>query len=306
MNLAAIDLRLLRSFLSVARTGSLTRAAQAVHVTQPALSQQMRELAGLMGVALLDRVGRGVELTPAGLELFSSLEPLLGELEAALGAVSERSLEIRGTLRIGAIGTYARALVVPSVARLLANHSQLRVQVEQLTAAQFDSALQHNQIDIGLSFSDLSRGDISQCPLFEETLALISRSQPGTTSGSVSLEEIASLPLALLNRTFTMRRQIDEVFRAEQQLPDVRLELANVDSLWYLAQSSDLAVITSSLGARNPGSLLIRPILHDGLKRTSALRWRRGRSPGAAVNAWRGLLAEQIRQTSGIRLANVL
>lgn len=112
--------------------------------------------------------------------------------------------------------------------------------------------------------------------------------------------------LALLNRTFTMRRQIDEVFRAEQQLLDVRLELANVDSLWCLAQSSDLAVITSGLGARNPGSLLIRPILRDGLKRTAALRWRRGRSPEAAVIAWRGLLAKQIPQTSGIRLADVL
>lgn len=306
MNLAAIDLRLLRSFLSVARTGSLTRAALAVHVTQPALSQQMRELAGLMGVALLDRVGRGVELTPAGKELFSSLEPLLGELEAALGAVSERSLEIRGTLRIGAIGTYARALVVPSVASLLTRHPQLRVQVDELTAAQIDSALQDNQIDIGLAFSDLSRGDISQCPLFEETLALIGRSHPGAARGSVSLEEVAGLPLALLNRTFTMRRQIDEVFRAEQRRLDVRLELGNVDSLLCLAQISDLAVITSSLGARDPDSLQIRPILHDGLKRTAALRWRRGRSAGAAVNAWRDLLAEQIRQTSGIRPTGVL
>ena len=301
MNLAAIDLRLLRSFLSVARTGSLTRAAQAVHVTQPALSQQMRELAGLMGVPLLDRVGRGVELTPAGQELFLSLEPLLGDLELALSAISERSLEIRGTLRIGAIGTYARALVVPSVSRLLASHSQLRVQVEELTAAQIDSALQDNRIDVGLAFSDLSRADISQCQLFEETLSLISRSEHRTTSGNVSLEDVASQPLALLNRTFTMRRQIDTVFRAEHLLLDVRLELANVDSLLSVAQSSDLAVITSGLGVRDPGSLLIQPILHDALKRTAALRWRRGRSPSAAVNVWRDLLAEQIRQTPGIR-----
>jgi LysR family cyn operon transcriptional activator len=303
MNLAAIDLRLLRSFLSVARTGSLTRAAQAVHVTQPALSQQMRELAGLMGVQLLDRVGRGVELTPAGHELFLSLEPLLGDLELALSAVSERSLEIRGTLRIGAIGTYARALVVPSVSRLLASHSQLRVQVEELTAAQIDSALQDNQIDVGLSFSDLSRGDISQCQLFEETLALISRWNHSTTSESVGLEEVASQPLALLNRTFTMRRQIDSAFRAERLILDVRLELANIDSLLSVAQCSDLAVITSSLGIRDPASFLIRPILHDAFKRTAALRWRRGRSPNAAVSVWRNLLAEQIRQTRGIRLA---
>lgn len=65
MNISAIDLRLLRSFIATARLGSVTRAANLLHLTQPALSQHLRELRGLMGVQLLDRVGRGVALTPA-------------------------------------------------------------------------------------------------------------------------------------------------------------------------------------------------------------------------------------------------
>jgi LysR family cyn operon transcriptional activator len=90
MNPAAIDLRLLRSFINTARLGSVTKAANAMHLTQPALSQHLRELGTLTGVPLFDRVGRGLSLTAAGADLFREVEPLLLQLDFVLTSVKDR------------------------------------------------------------------------------------------------------------------------------------------------------------------------------------------------------------------------
>jgi len=74
MNLAGIDLRLLRSFLVLSRVGSYVRAAQALHISQPALSQQMSDLSAALGVTLFEKVGRRSMLTDTGRGLSRGLE----------------------------------------------------------------------------------------------------------------------------------------------------------------------------------------------------------------------------------------
>lgn len=170
MNPASIDFRLLRSFVAVARAGSVTKAAARLHLTQPALSQHLRELGELTGIVLFDRVGRGIALTQAGADLFARLEPLLMQLDAVLSHARERAAAVRGELRIGAIDTYARALVIPAVADLIAEHAELNVSVHELPAAALDRALIDNELDIGIAFSHLSNPDIEQRRLFEDVV----------------------------------------------------------------------------------------------------------------------------------------
>lgn len=305
MNVSAIDLRLLRSFIATARLGSVTRAANLLHLTQPALSQHLRELRGLMGVQLLDRVGRGVALTPAGIELFGLLEPLLEDLDTALASVHGRSKEVKGRLRIGAIDTYSRALVIPAVAEMLVAHPELKISIEEMPAAQIDRALTENEIDIGLAFSNLSSADINQCTLFEENLVLIRlrAMSEGRCSERVSMEELADLRLALLNRNFAMRRQIDSAFSRAGLPLDVRVEAANVDSLVRLVGRGDWATIASRLAIDDAKRFEVREIDHADLSRIAALRWRRGRSFSAATLAFIHLLIDRLQRSPGIALS---
>lgn len=294
MNTAAIDLRLMRSFLAVARAGSVTRAAAELHLTQPALSQHLRELTTLMGVALIDRVGRGIALTHAGERLFARLDPLLAQIDLVLTDAVDESRTVHGSLRIGAIETYARALVVPAIASVLTRHPQLRVSVRELPAAAIDRALSDNELDIGVAFSHLSSADIDQRTLFEETLGLAWLAPSAGRKRPVSLQTVARRPLALLNGDFAMRRQIDTVFAKANIALDVRVEAGNVDSLMRLAENGQHATIASRLALPRGTPLAWAPIADDGLTRIGALRWRKGKTFSPAVAQFAQALAEQI------------
>ncbi len=293
MNPASIDFRLLRSFVAVARAGSVTKAAARLHLTQPALSQHLRELGELTGIVLFDRVGRGIALTQAGADLFARLEPLLMQLDAVLSHARERAAAVRGELRIGAIDTYARALVIPAVADLIAEHAELNVSVHELPAAAIDRALIDNELDIGIAFSHLSNPDIEQRRLFEEPLCLIEKMQH-TGGRGVTLEEVAARQLVLLNRDFAMRQQIDDVFARAELALDVRAEVANVDSMIRFANTGRFAAIASRLALPRESGLAHAMIGHAGMSRIAALRWRRGRTFSPMVDAFERQLQTRI------------
>jgi DNA-binding transcriptional LysR family regulator len=106
-----VELRQLEYFVAVARHGHFGRAAEAIYVTQPALSQQVRRLEAELGVALLRRTSRGVELTPAGSDLLARAETILAEVTAARGVMDEHAGVVRGAVRLAA--TAADALHLP-------------------------------------------------------------------------------------------------------------------------------------------------------------------------------------------------
>ncbi|HEM7880317.1 DNA-binding transcriptional regulator CynR [Burkholderia contaminans] len=294
---SAIDLRLLRSFIAVARAGSVTRAAARLHLTQPALSQHLRELADLLDVTLFDRVGRGILLTQAGADLFAEVEPILSKLDVTLANVRNRSREVHGALRIGAIDTYARSLVMPTISALLARHPQLYVSVQELPAAAIDQGLVENELDIGVSFSHLSHADIEQRTLFIERLALVHRSAGRKIRKTVSLREVATHPLALLNRTFAMRGQIDAACAGANIALNVRVEAANVDSLIRLVERADYATIASPLAIPHRSKIVAATIADDGLSRIAALRWRRGKTFTPAMERFEEALSHTIRSS---------
>ncbi len=302
MNPAAIDLRLLRSFINTARLGSVTKAASVMHLTQPALSQHLRELAALTGVPLFDRVGRGLSLTAAGSDLFREIEPLLLQLDFVLTSAKDRSREVRGSLRVGAIDTYARALVIPAVAQLLDHHPELTVVIEELPAPEIDRGLAQGELDIGVAFSHLSSADIEQRTLFEESLMLVYLAgKRRVKPASVTLQQVAQHPLALLNRSFAMRRQIDAAFARADLTLDVRVEAANVDSLIRLTEHGRFATIASSLAVNNHPNLQMQMIAQSDLSRIAALRWRQGRTFSPAIRSFNSALENCIQTT---RLAN--
>lgn len=145
-----LELRHLRVFLTVASELHFSRAARRLHVSQPALSQQIRALERSVGAALFDRSSRGTALTPAGRALLDVAPRVLHEADRARTVVSEAARGAVGRLVVGSVGT-ALASITPRILRSVrAEFPDLQLEVTQLDTSAQVVALADRRIDVGV------------------------------------------------------------------------------------------------------------------------------------------------------------
>jgi DNA-binding transcriptional LysR family regulator len=140
-------LQLLRE---VARRGTLKEAAAAMSVSPSAVSQQLSLLEEEAGVPLLERAGRGVRLTEAGIALVRHADTITGAMAAAEADIARRRETVTGTLRIAAFPTAARALMPPVMAALGSLHPELRLTLRDLEAHESLAAIEMDEIDLAV------------------------------------------------------------------------------------------------------------------------------------------------------------
>jgi DNA-binding transcriptional LysR family regulator len=128
-----MDLRQLEYFAAVARHRHFGRAAEDLYVTQSAVSQQVRRLEAELGLALLERTSRGVELTAAGVDLLTRAEAILADVAGARAAMDEHAGSLRGGVRIAATTGDALALP-PALAQFHRAHPSIRIALRQGSA----------------------------------------------------------------------------------------------------------------------------------------------------------------------------
>ena len=144
-----MELRQLEYFVAVAKHRHFGRAAEAAYVSQPALSQQVQRLEAELGIALLRRTSRGVELTPAGEELLGRAEAILAEVAQARGAMDEHAGVVRGAVRVAA--TTADALQLPEVlAAFHREHPGVRLALRHASASEVLALLRRGAVDLAV------------------------------------------------------------------------------------------------------------------------------------------------------------
>jgi len=268
--------RHLRYFLAVAQTQHMTQAAERVHVTQSTLSHQISQLEELLGVALFDRVGRGIQLTQAG-ELFRGFaQRALKEMEDACVALDQLENVVRGSLRLGVIHTYNSTLVPPIVAQILTRHPGVRISVEDLPASAIEEALAGGELDLGVAFA-LAGPDIAAEPMFEEELVLIvNRKHPLAQRRAIRSQALSEVPLALQSHRFATRRLIDQAL-GPAIADSVRVEMSSIESLLNTVRTGLVGTIVSERAFGSDPELSKVRITHPTTIRTAALLWHRGR-----------------------------
>lgn len=188
-----VELRHLRYFVAVARELHFTRAAAALRVAQPALSRQIRQLEDEVGVALLVRDRRGVQLTAAGTALLADAEALLAQSCKVLDMA--RRADTAGTsLDVGYVWGLFHTLAPAAVKQFRAAHPAVSVNLLDLTASRQARALVEGKIDLGfIGFSDepdgagLERRQIGEC----EFVAALPSHHPGARRRRVDLAALA-------------------------------------------------------------------------------------------------------------------
>lgn len=144
----SLNLDQLRTLTTVAATGSFSAAARQLHLTQPAVSQQVKELESRLGVALLERIGRRVHLTPAGTEMLEHARELLGLAEAASTAMERYRDGKLGRVRLGTDATLCAYVLPPVLRALLRAHPDLELDIETGPSAELARKVVVNDLDI--------------------------------------------------------------------------------------------------------------------------------------------------------------
>jgi DNA-binding transcriptional LysR family regulator len=143
-----LDLRRLRFLREFEERGTLAAVAAALGYSPSTVSQQLALLEKEVGARLLDKAGRGVRLTDAGHLLAQHARVLLSAAEAAAADLAALSGDIRGTVRAGGLQSAARRLLIPAVARMKADHPQVRVEIFELELEQSLPGLRLGAVDL--------------------------------------------------------------------------------------------------------------------------------------------------------------
>ncbi|RJQ73235.1 LysR family transcriptional regulator [Pseudonocardiaceae bacterium YIM PH 21723] len=145
-----LNLERLRVLHAIATTGSVRAAADTLHVTTSAISQQITRLEREVGLELTEKQGRGIRLTTPGIRLAEHAARLLSHAEAIEADLSTLHTEVTGELTIAAVATAARALVPPAIVRLQEVHPGLRVSVREQEPSQSVPAVHQGHIDMAI------------------------------------------------------------------------------------------------------------------------------------------------------------
>ncbi len=290
--------RSLRYLLAVAEHGSFTRAAEALYVSQPTLSQQIKHLEESLRVQLLDRSGRSVRLTDAGEVYLRHARRALGELDAGTRAINDLQDLSRGSLRLGMtpITDYMTSSLLENF-----NTRYPGIMVSTLEMAQDDieAAVAEDHVDIGIAFSNTfaaegRSNEIENHVLFVETLCLaVGKAHPyAGQEEPVSVQAVEQEWLALLNGDFALRRHLDLYFLDHGITPRVAVETNSLGVIMEIVRLGRLATVLPNTIVRAQHGLfpvLLRPELPH---HTITLICRKGAYKSSACMAFFELASE--------------
>ena len=222
--------RSLRYLLAVAEHRSFTRAAEALFVSQPTLSQQIKHLEEELGAQLLDRSGRSVRLTDAGVIFSDFAGRALRELEAGKRAIHDVQDLSRGSLRLGTtpITEHLASLLLDN---FNLQHPGITISIQEMSQDQIESDLAADSIDLGIAFTSsmLNQNFSDELEvqfLFLQPLALVVGAQHPCAKREtpLSINELGNEKLALLNNNFALRGEINKYCTDYGIAPSIVLE----------------------------------------------------------------------------------
>lgn len=233
------DLRILRSFITVASAGSISGAAERLYIAQPALSLQMKNLEQDLGVQLLERTPKGVRLTEPGHRLLNHATHLVRQFEIACDDVRDSASSPKGPVVIGLPQSTAKQLVLPFVQHALACWPHIRIGITELSTGFIPANVLSGHIDLGFVFQEESNPALRFEHLVDEDLVVVAKAcrfaQPASPRSralpEIRLSEVLALPLIVPAQAHGLRALIDRYLRADRQPLRILAEVNTIPQL---------------------------------------------------------------------------
>src|SRR4051812_21153440 len=230
-----MDLRQLEYFAAVARHRHFTRAADELYVTQSALSQQVRRLEEELGLALLVRTSRGVELTPAGADLLARAESILAEVARARSDMDGHAGVSRGLVRVAS--TTGDALRLPqALATFHAEHPGIRIGLRQGSTADVVELVRRGAAEIAVIGMPAREAPGLESELVSEELLCVicAPDDPLAAAGTASFEDLRGRGLILAEPGSQLREVVTAACAAAGFSPVPLFEVSDPWSVRFL------------------------------------------------------------------------
>lgn len=239
-----ITFRQLETFAAVARLGSFTRAAEALHLTQPAVSIQIRQIADTIGLPLFEQIGREIVLTAAGDELLATvrtLDDVWNRFESAIDALKGMK---RGRLRV-ALVTTAKYFLPRMLGAFCQRYPEIDIELEIANREKIVERLRCNQDDLYIMSYPPDDLDIVTHPFLDNEHVVIAPATHWAVGQTVTLAALAAEPFLLRELGSGSRHAIDQHTATSGIQLKVRLSLASNEAIRELVASGmGLAVLS--------------------------------------------------------------
>jgi len=259
-----LSLNQLRAFYYTANSGSITRAADRLFITQPAVSLQIKALETQCGVLLFHRTKKTLQLTESGKRLYQvaiKIFSLVGEAERIL---SEESKFISDPLRIGSTKTLVRHFLAAYISRFRKAFPKIQIQVDEGSSEEMLKSLLDNRNDLAIVGRLPYHEQLKAVPFIQDELVLLAApGHPLCSKENVSIEDLKGENLILREKGSGTRRVIDRVFEEKNFFYSAFIETSNVDFLKEMVRTGNGVTMLARMGADRDlasGNLIALPL----------------------------------------------
>lgn len=282
-------LRQIEAFRALAVTLSFTKAAQEVHLSQPALSASIKKLEEIFDAQLFDRTTRQVRLTPVGEALLAALDGVFHDFYAALDTVTDFVAGKRGTLRVAASPSLAAAFLPSVIAAFEKGRADVTLQVHEAMSEISLEMVRTGKADLALAPEKRSDDGLEHCELFQDSLMLLCRSDhPLAARKTITWRDLQSHRLISQKPTSSVRHLLDAAYLTQGLILKPAFEIEHVSTvIGFVANGLGIGVLPMSLMPNvRAGNLTSRRITHPEISRTICAVSLRGRSLSPTAQAF--------------------
>lgn len=298
-----ITLRQLRAFIEVARRESFTEAAKHLHLSQSAVSTQIRDLERQIGFALLDRTTRHVVLSASGEHLLGLLGRVLHDVDSALLEAKGLLDKSRGRVIVAASPLASVTILPALISEFARSFPGVHVDLRDMLTDQILHSVRNGTADIGIGTFEKSRTELELSILYEDVLGVIvPRNSPLMQRRSLCWRDLEGQPLISLSRSSAFRSLIDSTLRSLSVDLETRFEVGYMGTAVALVEAGlGISILPERAGAliRHRKARFLR-LTEPVVSRPLTLVTHAGRALSPAASAFVRSLSEMCLRSSAL------
>jgi DNA-binding transcriptional LysR family regulator len=305
LEMRGLNLDQLRTFLAVVESGSFSAAARKLHLSQPAVSVQIRELERRFAVKLIERFGKQAHATPPGRDLVEAAEHIFKACDRADASMQRYRDGWVGRARIGTTITAQMYVLPPALRRLSLDHPGIDLHVRNLPTGESIAAILQNEIDLAIVTMPVSNTQLTITPLWSEAMVAIHPSSARGLPDTVTPEYVLQQPLLLEHVNAGVHQLVMQWLSAHGPAPRVRMHLGTIEAVKSaVASNLGMSIVPQMAASRLESDIVVRP-LHPPLVRTLALIEHRSKPNEPAIEIVRNALLD-LRNTNADALSKTV